>query len=229
MKRLFAGLGLSAALSTAGCCVARGARVETPRGPRRVEELAVGDEVVVVEPTTLATATSRIVAVRVSQRECGTLRHASGALCVTTDHPIYDPDARAFFPAGDWLMGTRKAVLVAGSGLVHRAVLTAVEVFTRVDDVFDLTVEHEWHTFVADGVVVHNKTPPCSAPSLTTCSCITDGGAVGIGTPTCESTWGAPTCVQCRPVGTFDGGVRDGGLSDGGDVDGGTDGGTDGG
>jgi hypothetical protein len=197
-----------------------------------VEELALGDEVVVVDPATLATSTSRIVAVRVSQRECGTLRHAGGELCVTTDHPIYDPDARAFFPAGDWLLGARKAVLIAGAERVQRDVLTAVEVFTRVDDVFDLTVEHEWHTFVADGIVVHNKSPPCSVPSITTCSCTVGAGpgragVPGTGTLVCDSQWGSADCVQCRPIGGnndagVDGGVSDGGLRDGGgEVDGG--------
>lgn len=198
----------------------------TPRGPRRVEDVAIGDEVVVADPTTHVTSTSRVVAIKVSQRECGTLRHAGGALCVTTDHPIYDPDARGFFPAGDWLTGARAAVLVLGPEGVRREALTGVEVFSRVDDVFDLTVAHEWHTFVADGVVVHNKSPPCYAPANTACPCANNM----TGVLACTSQWGSEECTECRPVfrpdgGSSDSGVQDGGVSDGGLDDAGVDGG----
>lgn len=216
MKRIIVGLG--AALSLAACCVGRGTKVATPRGPRRVEDLSVDDELVVVDPTTHATSTSRVVAIRVSQRECGTLHHAGGALLVTTDHPIYDPDARGFFPAGDWLTGARAAVLVAGPRGVQREVLAGVEIFTRVEDVFDLTVAHEWHTFVADGVVVHNKEPRCSEPVNKVCAC----GNNTVGVAVCLSYWGSPQCTSCRPA---DSGVDDAGVDDAGVDDAGVDGG----
>jgi hypothetical protein len=203
------------ALSSCGC-VARGTLVSTPRGPRRVEELQVGDEVVVVDPASRATARSPLLAIRVARRECGTVRHAGGALCVTTDHPLYDPDADAFYPAGDWLLGSRRAVLVHTDGRVEREVLTEVETFTRVDDVFDLTVAHEWHTFVADGVVVHNKTPPCRDPAPNTaCTCMV-GGVAGSGVLACESNWSTPVCVQCTITRPADAGPGDGGAGDGG-------------
>ncbi len=54
MKRLVAGLAVVAS-SLSGCfinsCVGRGTLVSTPSGKRRVEELAIGDEIIVVEPT----------------------------------------------------------------------------------------------------------------------------------------------------------------------------------
>ena len=185
----------------------------------------MGDEVVVVDPATFATSTSRVVAMKVSQRECGTMIHAGGQLCVTTDHPIFDPDARGFFPAGDWLMGTRKALLISDENGVRREAISGLQIFTRVDDVFDLTVEHEWHTFVAEGVVVHNKSPPCDVPAPNTpCSCGPQGEGVGV--LECTHHWSGPECTQCRlpPDGGADGG-RDGGSDDGGVDDGGIDGG----
>jgi hypothetical protein len=189
----------------------------------------VGDEVVVVDPATFATSTSRLVAMKVSQRECGTMIHPAGQLCVTTDHPIFDPDARGFFPAGDWLVGTRSALLISDDRGVRREAIRSVEIFTRVDDVFDLTVEHEWHTFVAEGVVVHNKEPPCNDPEPNTpCSC----GDQRVGVLACLGAWGPPECTECRLPRGSDGGVdggrdggRDGGIDDGGVDDGGIDGG----
>ncbi|MFT3713621.1 MAG: Hint domain-containing protein [Archangium sp.] len=222
-------LGLGAALSLASCgCVARGSKIATPRGQRRVEELAVGDEVTVVDPESGATSTSQLVAITVNPRECGSLHHARGTLCVTTDHPIYDPDARGFFPAGDWLTGKRKAVLVVTEEGPRRELLTSVEIFSRVDEVFDLTVAHEWHTFVADGVLVHNKEPICSVGvSGTSCTCA--NGAPGV--LACTSPYGSPTCSACGfriPDAGTDAGASDAG-SDAGADDGGSDAGMDGG
>lgn len=159
---------------------------------------------------------------------------------MTTDHPIFDPDARGFFPAGDWLLGARSGLLVSDESGVRRESILKVERFTRVDEVFDLTVEHAWHTFVAEGVVVHNKSPPCGPiKPNTTCSC----GSERVGVLECESTWGSPVCVRCHfssdggmpdaridDAGVDDGGTNDGGTNDGGTNDGGSnDAGNDGG
>ena len=82
-------MGLGVASSLAACgpfpfCVARGSRVKTPRGERPIEELELGDEIVVADPTTGLTAVSRLEAVIKST--------------VASDHPLHDPHARGFFP-----------------------------------------------------------------------------------------------------------------------------------
>lgn len=219
MKKLLLGAGLSTTLTACSpvYCVARGSRVRTPDGERPIESLRRGDELVVADPATGATAVSRLVAIVGSTRECGTLSFVGRRLSVTSDHPLYDPLARDFFPAGDWLLGKRTHLAMpTGSGLQVLAV-EQVEVFSRVDEVFDLTVEHAWHTFVAEGVLVHNKQPaPCDAPDANEfiaytgptagsqpCSCA-DGG---VGRWRCELSGGQAVCVAC---GGADGGV-DGG------------------
>ncbi|MDP1921027.1 MAG: Hint domain-containing protein [Myxococcales bacterium] len=222
MKKLLMGLGVASSLAACGpfYCVARGARVKTPTGPRPIEDLEVGDEIVVADPATGMTAVSRLEAIIKSTRECGTLRFSGRALSVTSDHPLYDPQARGFFPAGDWLLGLRTHLFeITDSG----AVVVPVEnfdAFTRIDDVFDLTVAHEWHTFIAEGVLVHNKQPPevtCTTPTGQTvrsyspgpaCSCA-DGG---IGQWDCDSA-GSASCERCTAP---DGGSSDGGSADGG-------------
>lgn len=62
----------------------RGSRVRTRTGPRLIEELEVGDEVVVADPATGLTAVSRLEAVLERTRECGTLRFSGRALSVTS-------------------------------------------------------------------------------------------------------------------------------------------------
>lgn len=212
MKKLLLRVGLSASLSACGpvYCVARGSRVRTPGGERPIEELRVGDEVVAVDPATGATCASRLAAVVGSTRECGTLTLGDRRLSVTSDHPLYDPLAKGFFVAGDWLLGRRTHLaLVTDEGLRVVAV-ERVEVFTRVDEVFDLTVEHEWHTFVAEGVLVHNKpAADCKVPDGGGFVAYT-GGAVGTepctctdgreGRWTCDSSGGTPVCVACGGV-----------------------------
>ena len=147
-----------------GWCVARGAKVKTPRGLRNIEDLAVGDEVIVVDPDTLELHVSALTARRSAKRECGRLHFNSGSLTVTSAHPLYDPRARLWAPAGDWLLGVRGEFL-GEHGPVR---VTRAERFVGVEEVFDLTVAHALHTFVADGVVVHNKTPrreACPVPA----------------------------------------------------------------
>lgn len=213
----------AAAASGLGCgpfyppgCVARGTRVTTPGGSRRVEELAVGDEVIAIDPESGAFAVARLSAVRSVQREAGALTAAGRTLQVTSDHPLYDPDARGFFPAGDWLLGRRRNLLVFEGARCAVVTLERSEAFAALTDVFDLTVDHAWHTFVAEGVVVHNKSsrnectvevvdagfasvtvgetngPPCACPS--------DGGTARVGKWECASPV-TPYCAGCSTDG----------------------------
>ncbi len=148
-------LVLMSAMAQFGCpflCIARGAKVKTPRGEVSVEDLVVGDEVVVIDPVTRESHTGRITVVRSAKRECGRL----DGLRLTSSHPLYDPEKHEWAPAGDWLLGLRTTLQTLDG---PKRVLK-VERFVGVDDVFDLTVDHPLHTFVADGVVVHNKSPP---------------------------------------------------------------------
>ncbi|MBL8923324.1 MAG: hypothetical protein JNJ54_31015 [Myxococcaceae bacterium] len=224
MKKLFAGLGVASSLAACGpfpFCVARGSRVKTPAGHRPIEELEVGDELIVADPETGLTAVGRLEAVKQSTRECGTLRFSGRALSVTSDHPLYDPRARGFFPAGDWLLGRRSHLLEISDSGASIVRVEASEAFSRLDEVFDLTVAHEWHTFVAEGVLVHNKQPPsCTAPTGERvpmyatpgppCSC----GDGGVGEWVCDANRSpSVTCERC--VAVRDAGTRDGGADGG--------------
>ncbi len=181
------------AMAQLACCIARGAKVKTPRGEVRIEDVAVGDEVIVVDAQTLEQHVGRVTAVRSAMREAGRL----DGLTLTSAHPLFDPEKKEWAPAGDWLLGVRATVqTVNGPRRVARA-----ERFVGVEEVFDLSVDHPLHTFVADGVVVHNKKNvsgrPCPGP---------DGGQVASTDESCECAHPEDRGVFECP---FDGGIAE--------------------
>lgn len=204
MKRLVLGLSMFAS----GCfftCVARGAKVRTPRGERNIEELAVGDEVFAVNPDTGELVATKLLRIVQGKRECMGLRLGALELTCTTDHPLYDPDAREWAVAGDWALGRRTALLhVREEGGVEVVRVTKSTSFAGLFDVFDLTVEHELHTFVANGLVVHNKSPQLRTCTLNgaqvmefeACTCAS--GEQG----TVDCVGEAALCSSCADAGT---------------------------
>ncbi|MBI4348435.1 MAG: hypothetical protein HY553_16450 [Elusimicrobia bacterium] len=136
-------------------CVARGTLVETPSGPRPVEFLGVGAELLSVDTATGKARPARVAAVR-RKEDAETLRLAfdGGTLDVTAEHPLYDPHARAYRRASAFAAGDRLARREGGS-LVPVAV-TGVSAGPR-GPVFDLTVDGPDRNFVAASVLVHNK------------------------------------------------------------------------
>jgi hypothetical protein len=186
--------------------------VSTPSGPRRVEDFVVGDLLITVDPLTGESAVTRVTHILTSQRECGALTFGDSTLTVTSDHPLFDPNTRQFHPAGDWLTGARVRLL-AFDGEGTRAIeVSARQMFVSVSQVFDLTVEHAWHTFVAEGLVVHNKTDAgversCDLPdagliiagTVSNQPCTCTNGSRGVWS--CDAAGLLATCVQCgQPI-----------------------------
>jgi hypothetical protein len=160
-KTLAAVLG---SLSLTACnlyCIARGTLVSTPRGKRPIEDLIAQDTVWCIDPQTGEQVASPITAVVRATREVMRLSGENFVLTCTTDHPLYDPEAKSWSPAGDWVLGSRTALLlVPGDGAPTRVVKVLTrEVSAGISEVFDVTVAHELHNFVAGDVLVHNKSP----------------------------------------------------------------------
>ncbi len=198
---LAAAAALSTACGSATECVARGALVNTPKGRRRIEEFSLGDEVTAIDPASGERVTAVLVGIRRATRECITLAGEGFSLTCTTDHPLYDPSSGQWGPAGDWALGARSALLfVPEEGAPHAVQVTSRSSQVRLSEVFDLTVDHVLHNFVADGVLVHNKRRPfglCPNPDAGSayenapCACSTGG----LGVMDCSALDGAPVCV----------------------------------
>jgi hypothetical protein len=139
------------------CCVAAGSRVRTPAGLRAAGELVVGERVLAVDVAGGRLVEREVVRVRRAVRECLALRCRGGALVCTPDHPIYAPDLDAWRPASDWVTGGARRLLVCVGEGVEVVEVDAVEAFAGVHEVVDLSLDDEPRSFIADGVVVHNK------------------------------------------------------------------------
>jgi hypothetical protein len=164
-------LVLAAAVGLASCgCIATGSMVLTPRGRRRIEELVPGDEVISIDPSTGERVATIVEATRTVKRETFVLKGDGWTLRCTSDHPLYDPLAREWAAAGDWLLHKRSALLfIDDESLATREVhITESTMDGVICELVDLSVAHELHNFVAEGILVHNKAKPpnvCATPS----------------------------------------------------------------
>lgn len=150
----------------AGCpfCVAADMRVRTPRGPIAAGELVVGDRVESVEVATGRAVEGVIVHVRRATRECVALRWRGGELVCTPDHPLYSPERGEYRPASDWVDGRARMLLARTGESVEPVAVESVERCAGVREVVDLSLAAEPRNFVAEGIVVHNKSIALDPP-----------------------------------------------------------------
>ncbi len=191
-------VALLGSLSLTACCIARGTLVSTPRGLRRIEDLIEQDTLWSVHPETGERVASHLVAIRRATREVMRLVGADFELTCTTDHPLYDPSTKSWASAGDWVLGGRhQLLLVPDAGAARVVTVERRDVSAGVAEVFDLSVEHELHNFVAAGVLVHNKKHPSTPPIQ--CVVEQDGGArlLTYGEP-CTTPDGGSGEADCR-------------------------------
>ena len=146
-------LGLASSCS----CVAEGTPVLTPAGWRPVELLRIGDEIFAYDVAAQRLVPTLISHVRSSVRECMMLETAEHQLVCTPDHPVYCPRDEVYADAGDWALGRRPDVLVVQTDQRASVRPARASVHMGLRKVFDLTVEHALHNFVAAGLLVHNK------------------------------------------------------------------------
>ncbi len=201
-------LAISGALAgLSGCfcsCVARGSRVWTPSGWRLIEELRVGDIVLSYDPISGESFEGPVTMTRAAKRETILVRIGDAELAMTSDHPVYGPDEGVFANAGDWALGrrTRRWLLHEGRPVVTE--VTSASIDGGVREVFDITVETAHHNFIAEGVLVHNKSPPsveCTYEGRTVYewdSCVCSEGQAGWFV--CDYEGGTATCQNCEPV-----------------------------
>ncbi len=142
-------------------CVADGALVSTPQGLRAIESLRVGDLVWAVDLRTGERIPTPITKIRTATRECLALQLGERALQCTPDHPVYSATSKTFVPAIAFLQGEAREVLVVDDQGSRVEPVQAVRTDVGLRRVFDLTVASEHHNFVANGVLVHNKSEAC--------------------------------------------------------------------
>lgn len=197
MKRsvtsMLAAVGILGVLAS-GCgnsCIEESTLVRTPEGSMAIGELEVGDAVVSIDPSTGIESTTRVARVVRAWAWCERLVVDGRSVWLTEEHPLYSPEVAGFRPAESWLTGELQRTLSdegADLATTHGRWLDQ-----RPCRVVDLTVDAEPHTFVAAGIVVHNKST--GEPSVCVddedclegyvCNglgdCVPDGGTGGSG------------------------------------------------
>ncbi len=154
-----AAFGLSACTQVTTSCVAAGARVLTPTGWKKIEDLSIGDEIISICEESGKSENSAIVAIKQATREVGEFRIDGKILMLTSDHPVFCPESQSYEPAGDWFLGKRTSLFLFSGEELRKEELTSVKSHVGISEVFDLTVQSEHHNFIAEGVLVHNKSP----------------------------------------------------------------------
>jgi hypothetical protein len=126
-------------------CIPAGTEVWTPRGPVRVEELREGDAILAVG--------ERASVARIYTSRAAECLRIDGRLTCTPTQPLFEQE-RGWLPAGE---------LSPGMALLdHRLGYLPIRQIVRIRGyfaVFDLTTDRASHSYVANGVVCHNKKP----------------------------------------------------------------------
>jgi len=183
----------------ANTCIARGTLVATPDGPVPVESLRIGDLVVTIDPETKELHPAPIKAIRHGRRECARLATGTGQeLICTSDHPIYAPETGTYQQAARFVEASLGQVLVFHDGAFTVSQVTGRTTYVGVLDVYDLTVESPFHSFIAHEIVVHNKDYGYGVPTTSTEDDTTTQTQTDTGTP--ESYCDGPVSI---PEGSF--------------------------
>lgn len=140
-------------------CFPAGTRIETPAGPRAIESLGVGEPVFAVDPRTGELLSSTVAGKRRSTGErllTATLSDGR-KLRATREHPFWDPDAGEYRPLGSWRAGQRMLGRRRTDAAFSAATVDSLVEEPGEHEVFNVSIDHPNHNYVADGFVVHNK------------------------------------------------------------------------
>ena len=139
-----------------GGCFPAGTGIAAPAGRRLIEELAAGDEVLSINSEGRSVLT-RVKTIFVSKSPLLEVRTDRGTFRATRDHPVSLGGGR-YRPAGELRLGDQVARWEEGRATGDK--VRRIESRPGTELVFNLEVE-EPHTFIAGGVVVHNKGGGC--------------------------------------------------------------------
>ncbi len=157
-----------------GGCFPAGTKIATPRGPVSIETLASGDEVFAVDGAG-RTVQTVVKVLFVSKSPVTKVRVGEGVLAVTEEHPLAIERGR-FRQAGELQPGNR--ILRWKDGRLVERKVHGISHSVGDELVFNLQVDGP-NTFIADGIVVHNKGGGGSSSSSSRSS--SGGGGSGDG------------------------------------------------
>lgn len=149
-------------------CFEVGTRVLTPSGPREIEALNVGDQVMAFDHNTNQVVVSKVTKTHHKSYEVictlETFSPEEGinfSVGVTSNHPFYIMKQRRYLPIGNIVSRSKNADIKLTKVTHSGDFLTNIQVesfkFKEVGDVYNIQVEKYHNYFLEDGTLVHNK------------------------------------------------------------------------
>ena len=148
-----------------GGCFPAGTKIATPRGTVSIETLASGDEVFAVD-TDGRTVRTSVKVLFISKSPVMEIRTGEEVLAATEEHPVSIGKGR-FRQAGNLQPGDR--ILKWKDGRLVERKVHGISPPVGDELVFNLQVEAP-NTFIADGIVVHNKGGGCFPAGTPICT-----------------------------------------------------------
>jgi predicted phage tail protein len=136
-------------------CFLSSTKIKTPFGDRKIKDIKVNDEVYAFDKTGkiskgIVTQTFKH-SIKETNDEIIKITHEKGILYPTVNHYLFTDDLSNFKEAKDFQVGNN---LVLPEGILSK--ITSIESYSEVEYTYNLSVKPH-HTFIADGVLVHNK------------------------------------------------------------------------
>ncbi len=148
-----------------GGCFPAGTKIATPHGTVSIETLASGDEVLAVD-TEGHTVRTTVKVLFISKSPVMQIRTGEEVLAATEEHPVSIGRGR-FRQAGELRPGDR--ILKWKDGRLVERKVHGISHPVGDELVFNLQVEAP-NTFIADGIVVHNKGGGCFPAGTPICT-----------------------------------------------------------
>jgi hypothetical protein len=148
-------------------CFAAGTLIDTPSGPVAIEDLMVGDLVFSYSLERRELVVRRVGAIlRSTAREVRMITAGKRIIAgVTPEHPFYDVARGSYRPVRELVAGDVVATL-SSKGLYPNIIekVSAKEMAVPAIRVFNLTIDGLEANYFAEGILVHNKSPPSLPP-----------------------------------------------------------------
>lgn len=142
-------------------CVSGDTPILTPSGNIPAEKLNIGNEIFSYDLTRNILIPAKIADIRRGYDRCIRFGIYSGArLRVTVDHLIFSPETGNYERALKWQSAELSIFYAIGEGMPKTPIVTPLGIDLKKVEVFDITVDSPFGNFIANGILMHNKTPP---------------------------------------------------------------------
>ncbi len=181
---------------TGPTCVSGDATILTKDGYVPVKSLKVGDYVMSYAFGQNILLQARIVGIKQGFGKCIQFRSDSGhTLKVTADHLVYSPETKTYKKASSWQFDGLSKVYIIEQNKLKIAIATISKIDSKEIRVFDITVDSPFSNFIANGILVHNKTPPLNAtPPVNDLEVVdTDSNSITL-------AWTVPGNAEINPI-----------------------------